>query len=222
MSNAKPVRIDLVADFVCPWCWLGWRNWIAAKKLAPDIRTEITWRPYELDPTLPVEGAPYRDYMKAKFAGSNADHWKAMRTHLEAAGPGVGIDFRFDAITRRPNTINAHRLIRWARGQSAKKADTVAEGLFAAFFRDGQDIGNADILTDIATEAGLDREIVADLLASDRDVADVKEEANFFRQLGVTGVPSFIFEGQFAVPGAAEPAVLADALKQAAALPPRD
>ena len=217
-----PVRIDLVADFVCPWCWLGWRNWMAAKKLAPDIRSEVSWRPYELDPTLPEEGAPYRDYMKAKFSGQNAEHWKAMRTHLEAAAPEAGIDFRFDSIARRPSTINAHRVIRWARGQSAKKADAVAEGLFAAFFRDGRDIGDTSVLTGIAADAGLDREIVADLLASDRDKADVREEANFFRQLGVTGVPSFIFEGQFAVPGAAEPQVLADALRQAASLPGRE
>jgi len=217
-----PVRIDLVADFVCPWCWLGWRNWMAAKKLAPDIKSEVTWRPYELDPTLPEEGAPYRDYMKAKFSGQNAEHWKAMRTHLEAAAPEAGIDFRFDSIARRPSTINAHRVIRWARGQSAKKADAVAEGLFAAFFRDGRDIGDTSVLTGIAADAGLDREIVADLLASDRDKADVREEANFFRQLGVTGVPSFIFEGQFAVPGAAEPQVLADALRQAASLPERE
>ncbi|WP_394694028.1 DsbA family oxidoreductase [Hyphobacterium sp.] len=217
-----PVRIDLVADFVCPWCWLGWRNWMAAKKLAPDIRSEVTWRPYELDPTLPEEGAPYRDYMKAKFSGQNAEHWKAMRTHLEAAAPGAGIDFRFDSITRRPSTLNAHRVIRWARGQSAKKADAVAEGLFAAFFRDGRDIGDASVLTDITADAGLEREIVADLLASDRDKADVREEANFFRQLGATGVPSFIFEGQFAVPGAAEPQVLADALRQAASLSGRE
>lgn len=217
-----PVRIDLVADFVCPWCWLGWRNWLAAKRLVPDIPAEVTWRPYELDPEIPDEGAPYRDYMKAKFSGENADHWKAMRTHLETAGPGAGIEFRFDAITRRPSTINAHRLIRWARGQSAKKADAVAEGLFAAFFRDGKDIGGTDVLTDIAAEAGLDGTIVADLLATGRDKEDVRQEAAFFRQLGVTGVPSFIFEGQFAVPGAADPEVLADALRQAAGLPERD
>ena len=219
---SAPVRIDLVADFVCPWCWLGWRNWLAAKKLAPDIKTEVTWRPYELDPSIPDEGAPYRDYMKDKFSGENAERWKAMRTHLEAAGPGAGIDFRFDAIIHRPNTINAHRLIRWARGQSAKKADAVAEGLFAAFFRDGKDIGDSGVLTDIAVEAGLEGAIITDLLSTDRDKEDVRQEGDFFRQLGVTGVPSFIFEGQFAVPGAVEPAVLADALQRAASLPERD
>ena len=216
------VRIDLVSDFVCPWCWLGWRNWIAAKKLAPDIKTEVSWRPYELDPSLPEEGAPYRDYMKAKFSGENEDRWKAMRTHLEVAGPGAGIDFRFDAIKHRPNTLNAHRLIRWARGQSIKKADAVAEGLFAAFFTAGKDIVDPIILTKIAVDAGLDGAIIADLLATDRDKEEVQSEANFFRQLGVTGVPCFIFEGQFAVPGAAEPAVLADALRQAVGLPDRE
>lgn len=219
---SQPVRIDLVADFVCPWCWLGWRNWLAAKKLAPDIKTEVTWRPHELDPTLPEDGAPYRDYMKAKFSGENADRWKQMRTHLEAAGPGVGIDFRFDRIETRPSTVNAHRLMRWARGQSEKKANAVAEGLFAAFFHDGADIGATEVLLAIASDAGLKTDIVADLLATDRDKAEVREEAIFYHQLGVTGVPTFIFEGQFAVPGAADPDVLANALREAAALPARD
>lgn len=217
MSQA--VRVDLVADFVCPWCWLGWRNWLAAKKIAHDIKTELTWRPHELDPSLPDEGVPYREYMKAKFSGENADRWQAMRTHLEAAAPGAGIEFRFDTIKHRPSTVNAHRLIRWARGQSAKKADAVAEGLFAAFFRDNLDIGNPDILVDIAGTAGLDAAIVRDLLATDRDKAEVREEEVFFQQLGVTGVPTFIFEGQFAVPGAADPSVLANALREAADLP---
>ncbi|MEE2525341.1 DsbA family oxidoreductase [Hyphobacterium sp. HN65] len=217
-----PVRIDLVADFVCPWCWLGWRNWLAAKKIANDIKTEVTWRPYELDPSLPEEGVPYRDYMKAKFSGENEERWKAMRTHLEAAGPGVGIDFRFDSIQHRPSTVNAHRVIRWARGQSAKKADAVAEGLFEAFFRDNRDIGDMDVLVGIAEAAGLDPVIVRDLLATDRDKAEVREEEAFFHQIGVTGVPTFIFEGQFAVPGAADPQVLANALREAASLPGRE
>ena len=215
----QTVRVDLVADFVCPWCWLGWRHWQAAKKLIPDIRTDVTWRPHELDTTIPEEGAPYRDYMKAKFGGENAERWKVMRSHLERAGPDAGVDFRFDNITRRPSTLNAHRVIRWARGQSAKKADAVADGLFEAFFRDGKDIGAPVILADIAAEAGLDRAIVEDLLASDRDKAEVREEEMFFYRMGVTGVPTFILEGQLAIPGAADPGVMADAVRQAATLP---
>ncbi|WP_421792530.1 DsbA family oxidoreductase [Hyphobacterium sp.] len=213
--SAKTAQVDLVADFVCPWCWLGWKYWQTAEKQLGDIKVELTWRPYELDPTLPPEGAPYRDYMQAKFSGDRSEQWKAMRTHLEAAGPGAGIDFRFDQIKHRPSSLNAHRLMRWARGQSEKKANATADGLFEAFFKDGKDIGRSDILTGIASEAGLDAAIVGDLLATDRDKADVRREADHFRQLGITGVPSFIFDGQYLVPGAAEPETLAGALKQA-------
>lgn len=213
---SKPVtQVDLVADFVCPWCWLGWKYWQSALVLQPKIKVELTWRPYELDPTLPDEGAPYRDYMKAKFSGEHAERWKAMRTHLEAAGPAAGIDFRFDNIKQRPSSLNAHRLMRWARGQGSDIADKTADGLFEAFFRDGEDIGDVTVLTRIAGNSGLDPEIVGDLLSTDRDKADVREEAVYFRQLGITGVPSFIFEGRYLVPGAADPETLAEALTQA-------
>lgn len=140
MGMAQKISVDIVADLVCPWCWLGKRNWDTAREAVPEIEVETVWRPYQLDPTLPREGKPYRDYMKAKFAGEDAARWNAMREHLEQAAPGAGIEFRFDAITRRPNTLDAHRLMRWARGQNV--ADAMAEGLFAAFFRDGRDIGD--------------------------------------------------------------------------------
>lgn len=213
MGMAQKISVDIVADLVCPWCWLGKRNWDTAREAVPEIEVETVWRPYQLDPTLPREGKPYRDYMKAKFAGEDAARWNAMREHLEQAAPGAGIEFRFDAITRRPNTLDAHRLMRWARGQNV--ADAMAEGLFAAFFRDGRDIGDRSELVRIATEAGLDEAIVSDLLATDRDAKDVWDEEVFFRKLGVTGVPTYIFNGRFAVSGAQEPAILADAIRQA-------
>ena len=127
------VTVDIVSDLVCPWCWLGKRHWDEARKLTADIKVDTTWRPYQLDPTLAREGRPYKDYMREKFSGAEASgRWKAMRDHLEQAGPGVGIDFRFDDITMRPNTLNAHRLMRWAGGQD--KTNAMAEALFSAFF----------------------------------------------------------------------------------------
>ncbi|MCW5724786.1 MAG: DsbA family oxidoreductase [Maricaulaceae bacterium] len=217
MTAAPPVAVDLVADFVCPWCWLGWRNWVKAQKLAPEIRAETTWRPHELDPTVPKQGKPYKDYMRARFAGADADRYKQMREYLEAAAPEAGIAFRFDEIEIRPNTLAAHRLMRWARGQGAETADAVAEGLFAAYFRDLKDIGDAQILAQIGGAAGMDPGVIADLLATDRDEKDVRDEIAFFRRLGVTGVPTYIFGGRFAVPGAAAPDALAEALKEATA-----
>tara|TARA_R110002072_G_scaffold36252_1_gene106754 strand:- start:4470 stop:5138 length:669 start_codon:yes stop_codon:yes gene_type:complete len=218
-SKAAPVQVDFVSDFVCPWCWLGHRNWLAAQKQAADIPVVTVWRPYELDPALPREGAPYKAYMKAKFDGSNKAVWQQMRDHLEAAAPGAGIEFRFDEITHRPSTLDAHRLMRWARGQDAAIADTVADKLFEAYFKTLENIGDPAVLQRIGTEAGMDGAVLADLLPGDRDAAAVRDEAGFFRKLGVTGVPTFIFNGQLALPGAAAPETLAEALREAASLP---
>ncbi|WP_291843021.1 DsbA family oxidoreductase [Maricaulis sp.] len=208
------VTVDIVSDLVCPWCWLGKRHWDDARKLTSDIKVDTVWRPFQLDPTLPREGRPYKDYMREKFSGAEASgRWKAMRDHLEQAGPGAGIDFRFDDIAMRPNTLNAHRLMRWAGGQD--KSDAMGEALFAAFFSEGRDIGDLAVLAELAGKAGLDAAVTADLLATDRDEKAVWEEELFYRKLGVSGVPTYIFNGRFAVSGAQEPAVLADAIRQA-------
>jgi len=220
MSNkASSIQVDFVSDFVCPWCWLGHRNWQAAQKLVPEIEAVTVWRPYELDPNLPSEGAPYRDYMTAKFSGTNRDVWQKMRDHLEAAAPDAGIAFKFDDIPHRPSTLNAHRLMRWARGQDAAVADAVADRLFDAYFNRLENIGDNSVLLQIGIESGMDGAILTDLLAGDRDAAAVRDEADFFRKLGVTGVPTFIFNGQLAIPGAAAPENLAEALREASQLP---
>ena len=212
------VSVDIVADLVCPWCWLGKRNWDAARKLVPEIPVETVWRPYQLDPDLPRAGRPYREYMKAKFSGENTERWAQMRAHLEQAAPAAGIEFRFDDIPVRPNTLNAHRVLRWAAGQGVENA--AAEGLFRAFFADSRDIGDTQTLSQIAGAAGLDDELIAELLSSDQDEKAIREEEAFFRKLGVTGVPTYIFNGRFAVSGAQEPKILADAIRQAASEPP--
>ncbi len=217
-ANPNPVSVDIIMDVVCPWCWLGHRYFEAARLLAPDVAVETVLRPFQLDPELPREGAPYRDYMAKKFSGEHAQRWKMMRDHLEAAGPDAGINFNFDAVRRRPNTLDAHRLIRWARGQ--KKGEAVAELLFKRFFEAGEDIGDPAVLTATAADAGLDSSVVADLLATDRDADAVREEEGFFRSLGVQAVPCFIFNGQFAVSGAEDPEKLAGAIRHAATLPP--
>ena len=208
------VTVDIVSDVVCPWCWLGHRYWSSARELAPEIETETFLRPFQLDPTVPRAGVGYRDYMKAKFGGGASDHWNAMRTHLEAAAPEAGIAFRFDEIPTRPNTLDAHRLIRWAQGQGLGEA--AADRLFKAFFAELRDVGDRDVLIDLADEIGLHRDVVTDLLAEDRDVEEVQRQEQLYRSLGVTGVPCFIFNGRFAIAGAQAPEMLADALRKAA------
>ncbi len=200
-KKTKPavIRVDIVSDIVCPWCWLGARYFLNAAKQSKH-NVELTWRPYMLDPTVPEKGVPYRNYMKSKFGDGPNDRFKAMRTHLEEAAPGAGIQFNFGDIPMRPNTLNAHRLMRWAGGQG--KGTEAAEKLFKAFFTDLQDVGNHDLLTKIAGEIGMDPELVGELLSGEDEKKSVQEEIMYFRNLGVSGVPCFIYEGQFAVQGA--------------------
>lgn len=153
-----------------------------------------------LDPNIPAKGVVYRDYMKSKFGTGPNDRFKAMREHLEAAAPEVGIDFRFSDIPMRPNTLKAHMLMKWAQGQN--KGDQAAEALFKAFFADLRDVGNTDVIIDIAEEIGLDPVIVSDLLAQNKDSDKIMAEIAYFRGLGVSGVPSFIYNGSFLIQGA--------------------
>ncbi|WP_273147277.1 DsbA family oxidoreductase [Oceanicaulis alexandrii] len=211
------VSVDIVSDVVCPWCWLGLRYWDQARALVPEIQTETLYRPFQLDGAIPPGGVAYKDYMKKKFGDGTDDRFKMMREHLEQAGPAAGINFRFSGIPVRPNTLNAHRVIRWAQGQDLGEA--ASERLHKAFFDDHLDIGDPAILSQLAGEIGLDADIVASLLQSDQDSQAVLDEEQFYRRLGVQGVPCFIFNGQFAVSGAEAPEVLADAIRQAASLP---
>jgi predicted DsbA family dithiol-disulfide isomerase len=186
--------VDIVSDFVCPWCWLGWKQFRKS-----GVAADVVFRPYLLDPLVPKEGRPYRDYMKAKF-GEGDERFKAMREHLEAAGPSLGIHFKFSELTVRPNTLAAHRLMRWAQGQDLGIA--CAEALFKAYFEELRDIGDVDVLVAIAGEIGLDGDLVSELLESERDADAVNEEIDFFRRLGVSGVPTFIYNGEQALQGA--------------------
>jgi predicted DsbA family dithiol-disulfide isomerase len=212
------ISVDLVSDPVCPWCWLGLRYWQAARELTPDIEVDTVLHPYQLDASVPRAGVPYDKYMRTKFSGDSSGRFKIMREHLEAAGPAVGIVFNFDEIKIRPNTLDAHRVIRWAQGQGLGLEMT--DAVHKAFFEDRQDIGSHDTLSAIAGEIGLDATIVSDLLATPKDADAVLKEEQFYRSLGVQGVPCFIFNGRFAVSGAEDAEVLADAIKKATTLPP--
>ncbi len=211
------VNVDLVLDPVCPWCWLGHRYWRSAQALVPHIAVETVLRPFQLDGSIPKAGLPYQAYMKARIGEDAQGRFKAMRAHLEAAGPEAGIVFNFDEITIRPNTMDAHRLIRWAQGQG--KGEEAAEAVFKAYFEERRDIGAAAELVAIAEAIGLDSDVVRDLLGTNRDVAELEREERFYRSLGVAGVPCFIFNGAFAVSGAEAPEVLADAIVKASQLP---
>ncbi len=213
--------IEMVSDLVCPWCWLGKRRMDDAIKLVPDLEVELIFRPFELDPTIPVEGVDYKAHMKEKF-GSDAgkDRANAMRQALIDYGEAEGIPYRFDQITRRPNSFNAHRLVRWAQGQ--QKGAEAKEALFKAYFSDGRDIGETDVLVDIAREIDLDPGIVAELLSTDADVQNVRNEEALFQQMGISGVPTYIANRRVAVQGAETAEKLARFLRDAAARLPEE
>ena len=212
----QTIQVDIVSDIVCPWCWLGVRYFQkAAKQSKHDVN--LTWRPYMLDPAVPEEGTPYSAYMKQKFGNGPSNRFKAMRESLEAQGPTLGIDFKFDDIPMRPNTLNAHRLLKWAQGQDL--GDAASDALFRTFFTDLKDVGDHAILKEIAEEIGLDAELVEELLMKEDDKNAVREEIMYFRNLGVNGVPCFIYNGQFAVQGAQPAEAHLKAMEQAAKLP---
>ena len=201
----RRIAIDIVSDAVCPWCYIGKRNLEAALADLPDIEVDIRWRPYQLDATIPPEGLERRAYMQRKF-GNRIDE---IHQRLTQAGAAAGLDFAFDDIERSPNTLDAHRLIRWAA--SANAQDAIVERLFHDFFVAGKDIGDRNVLLDAARDCGMDPKIVGGLLDGDADKESVREEIASAQSIGVTGVPFFILDGKFALPGA-QPA---DVLKRA-------
>jgi len=205
------MQIDVVSDTVCPWCFIGKRRLGRALAMRPDVPVEVFWRPYQLDPTIPREGVDRRAYLKAKFGDS--PRTTAMGDAIRTEGAGEGIDFAFDRIAKSPNTLDSHRLIRWAG--SAGVQDAVVERLFKAYFVEGRDIGDAAVLTDVAGEAGMDTALVSELLGNGSDLALVEREAGMANQMGISGVPTFIFDSKFMISGAREPEILVRVMDKA-------
>jgi len=206
-----PMQIDVVSDTVCPWCYIGKRRLARALELRPEVEFDVRWRPFRLDPSVPRGGLDRRAYMKAKFG--DGPGVKAMSETLRAAGLEEGIAFDFDSIERRPDTIDSHRLIRWAAAVGLQ--DAVVERLFQAYFTEGRDIGDPAVLEYLAADVGMDSVQVAELLAEDTDRAQVEREAALAGEMGITGVPTFIFANRFVLSGAREAEVLAKVIDKA-------
>lgn len=205
------LTIDVVSDVVCPWCFVGKKNLGRALALRPDLAATVRWRPYQLDPTIPPGGLDRRDDMIAKFG--SLDRVAGTHARLTELGRGLGIDFHFDRITRAPNTLDAHRLVRWAA--EGEQQDSLVERLFSFYFVEGRDIGAAAVLREAAEAAGLDGGEIEARLASDLDRQAIADEIAEATRIGVTGVPFFIFEGRYAVSGAHPPETLASAIDKA-------
>jgi len=209
------MQIDVISDTVCPWCFIGKRRLMRAMALRPDIAFDVKWRPYRLDPTVPRGGMDRQAYMRAKFGD---DPMKIVEMHklIAAEGAKDGIEFDFAAIRRRPDTLDSHRLIRWAEANGVQ--DEVVERLFIAYFENGEDIGDIRVLADIADMSGMDGVEAAEMLEGDTDSALVEREDQIAHEMGVTGVPAMIFGSKLAVSGAREPEMLALVIDRVAAM----
>jgi len=213
------MRIEIYSDVVCPWCFIGKRQIEAALAQfgedADDIAPHLVWRPFQLNPQLPLEGMSRKDYVTKKFgARSSADVY----ARVADVGRRHGIEFAFDRIDRQPNTLAAHCLI----AQAGKAEETqpglqsaVKEALMRAFFLDGVDLTRRENLIGVATAAGLDRADAERCLADPALLEAVAQDERRARAMGVQGVPFFIFDGRLAVSGAQGTPALLDAMREA-------
>ena len=197
------IRLDILSDPVCPWCMIGKARLDRALEARPGHPFAIAWHPFQLNPEMPPGGMDRADYLETKFGGRAEA--AAVYARIDAAAQESGIEIDWGAIPRIPNTLDAHRLIHWA-GIEGRQTPVVA-ALFRAYWKEGRDIGDRDVLADLADEAGLDAAMIRRLLATDADAEDVRARDAHARERGVTGVPTFIVADTHVVPGA-QPAEL--------------
>jgi predicted DsbA family dithiol-disulfide isomerase len=195
------MRIEVASDVVCPWCYIGKKRLEKALALLSDVKLEIRWLPFQLNPSMPKEGMPRAQYRKAKFG--SLERSRALDARVIAEGKAEGIDFAFERIERTPNTTDAHKLIGLAEDQGK-----VVDALFHAYFEDGKDIGDPRVLADIATQCG-----VQGWPERAQDVSGLEQDV---REMGISAVPTFIFDRKAGVSGAYPAETLANAIRQAA------
>jgi predicted DsbA family dithiol-disulfide isomerase len=209
------MQINIISDPVCPWCYVGKKKFEKALEIFraqhPGEEVEFTWRPFQLDPTLPKEGIDRKAYYKRKF-GDNPQVKKTGEM-LTEMGKDLGIHFAFDKIERSPNTLDAHRLIRWAG--SAGCQDEVVAAIFSAYFEEARNIGETDVLVEIAEKNGMDGKLVRDLLEQDTDTDLVQKDVMLAGEMGISGVPTFIIDQRFPISGAQEPDTILHFLNKA-------
>lgn len=204
------MRIDIISDVICPWCFIGKRNLEAALDILAEEGLNFTtgWRPYQLNPDMPSAGIPRGIYRAAKFG--SAERARELDANVVAAGGAVGLEFRFDRMERTPNTVLAHRLVRLA----GERQDAVVERLFAGYFHDGLDVGDKTVIAGIAAECGVDPAP----LAGDCGDAEVRADDEAARRAGLTGVPSFLMNGYFLFSGAMPADAMASQFRRARAV----
>jgi predicted DsbA family dithiol-disulfide isomerase len=213
MSALKPLKIDIVSDVVCPWCYIGKKRIEDALALVPDVPIEVRWRPFFLNPWVPREGISREDYLTTKFG--SVDAYKGIAGRVVTAAGEEGLVYRPDLVKRQPNTIDCHRLIHWADARG--KAAEMKQRLMELYFRDGGDLTDPEVLIKAAADVGLDADDVRKRLATDEDVGSISDWAQEASDKGISGVPTYVFAQKYAVSGAQPAEMLARAIRQVSA-----
>lgn len=214
---ASLLTIDIVSDVVCPWCYIGKRKLEAALALPqaaglPPVA--LRWHPFQLNPDLPAQGISRKQYLEDKFGGPQraAEIYERVR----AAGRSVGLELNIDGITLQPNSLAAHALIAFAQ-QDGGSGSAVKERLLKAYFVENRFIGSVDVLTEVARESGLDADAARAFVGDAQQLQAVAQADAQARQMGINGVPFFVFNQKLSVSGAQDPATLLAAMQQSLA-----
>ncbi|MBV8392538.1 MAG: DsbA family oxidoreductase [Alphaproteobacteria bacterium] len=198
--------VDIVSDTICPWCYIGKRRFERALEVSGRNDIAISWRPFQLNPDMPPEGMTRDDYVRAKFGGG--DRPRQIYQAIAESGREAGIEFQFSRVKRTPNTVLSHRLVHWS-AKNERQDEVVAE-LFKAYFEDGLDIGEIDVLVGCAKRAGLDAQLAHRFLLTDEGRQEVVASDVYARRLGINGVPCFIVNRKYAVSGAQPPSAFVE------------
>ena len=191
-------KIDIISDPICPWCYIGKTRLDRALELNPTHNFIIEWHPFQLNPTMPKDGMDRREYLEAKFGGQKEAI--EVYSNIDKTATETGLSLNFGGIKRTPNTIDAHRLIHWAGIEG--RQNSIIDRLFKAYFQEGRDISEHSVLTRIASAAGMDQDVVRNLLKSDADKEDIKARDTDARKRGIQGVPAFVVANEYVIQGA--------------------
>lgn len=215
--TTSTLKIDFVSDVSCPWCAVGLASLqTALDRVAPGVKADITFQPFELNPQMVSEGEDITEHLHKKY-GSTPEQAAAIRETLRARGAELGFTFSLDKRSRIYNTFDAHRLLHWAHEQGGDYQVALKKALLKAYFTDGQDPSNHDLLLKVVGEVGLDVEAARAILASDTYAAEVRAQEQFYLRQGINSVPAVVINDRHLISGGQPPEVFEQALRQIAA-----
>ena len=211
-ENKNRIRIDVVSDVVCPWCFIGKKRLEQAIALVSEVPVEVHYHPYFLNDWIPAEGISRNEYLTAKFG--SPERYKEIATRVSAAAAQEGLTYAIDKVNRQPNTTDSHRLIHWAG--AIGKAPQMKQRLMELYFSEGADLSDRKVLVKAASDIGLDPKEIEAKLGSDADLAQVSQQVEQAKSAGIQGVPFFIFDNAYAVSGAQAAEQLAGVIRKVA------